>query len=295
MKNITTTTWAESNSVITVEIKVGKEFNIYNYTTSDYTMKAANILTAGGTIVINNIPHKVTDQDVIEHFQLQQLDFLIHKYNKVTGDGAILARKFFTSRPEAKAFFASPSWAQQKARHFKLNALEVLVPTLMAIQEQVLLEQAFKESKRTETRLNIEMIRAGVKREDLTKDLPNQGVTTAIAPAIEAQQKLGETGPYVTFTGNYTSTTMQVIESRIVNTWLYNQPEFRVPSKEDQANELEQLREWFQDLKEVARTFGEAAFRAEVAEHVTKYERLETLEIEVGTYLNDRVAAHILY
>ena len=288
-KHISEVTWLESNQGITIIIKTGRDFNIYNYKSSPYTMKLANNLAAGGEVILDGVTHRLEDEDTIEHFQLEQLEYLTTKYNRITGDGARLARKFFNNRNEADAFFKSPSWAQAKARHFKLNVLEVLVPTLMTAQEQVLLEQAYKDYKKYESRLNVIGLRdLKIRREDILKDLPNQGVTTAIAPTLEAQQKIGEAGPYVTFNGDYSSSQLAVLESRMVNAWLYNQEEFRVPSKEEQATELEELREWFQELKEVLRRFSEEQVREFFAKDpavVTKYERLETLEIAVGTYL----------
>lgn len=292
IKSINEVTWAESNQPTVAEIKTGKDFNLRNYKSSEYTMKVANILAAEGTIVIDKEEYKLNDPSVTEHFKLEQLEYLITKYNKVTGEPARTAREYFNNRDEAKAFFNSPAWKAEKAKHFKLNVLEVLVPTLMVQQEEFLQVQAYREDKAKQQRLNVEMIRARVQREDVLKDLPNQGVSIAIQPAIEGKVKIGEWGPYVTFTGNYESTPAQILEAKIVNAWLYNQEEFRVPSREEQATELEELREWFEQYKYNARRNGITKPNAKTVE---KFERLEQLEIEVGTYLNERIAAQRLY
>lgn len=292
-KHISTVTWADSNQGIIITLVTGKEFNIYNYKSSPYTMKLSNNLASGGDVILNGITHRLDDEDTVFHFQLEQLEYLLSKYNKITGAPARLARDVFGDRDTAKKYFESNSWKQAKKSYFKLNVLEVLVPTLAQAQEAILLDRAIKDARKYESRLNITMLRdLKVVREDLLKDLPNQSVTTSIAPAIEMQQKIGEYGPYITFNGNYTSTNLAVLESRAINAWFYNQQEFRVPSREEQATELEELRQWFQELKEVLKRFSEEQVRQFFAKDpavVTKYERLETLEIEVGAYLEDRV------
>lgn len=64
------------------------------------------------------------------------------------------------------------------------------------------------------------------------------------------------------------------------------------------AKELMELREWYAEFKDVARQFGREQTAQLIAQDwkiVLMYERLIQLEIEVGTYQEERIPHHILY
>lgn len=287
VKNINELSWVESNQPTTkTKVIVGKDFNVYNYRVSKYSMKIANVLAVGGTVVLTDNKSTVTvrleDEEQVLNYQLQQLEYLLSRYNKITGYYAKLAWQQFSSRDEAIKYFQSEDWKSRKL--FKLNALDVLLEALTGFEADRRQNiHSWAESKRR-ARLWNEAAKMGIFKRDWEQDLPNQDVTTPIQPGVEGQVRIGEFGPYPTFTGPYAPTPTDQLEAAIVNAWYYNQPEFRVPSLDEQIAELEELRAWFEQYKYHARRNN---VRKPQARTIEKFERLEFLEIEVGTYLEE--------
>lgn len=294
-KHISEVTWAESNQPTTVALViVDKFFNIYNYKTAEFSMKAANILAVGGTLILTDnkasITIKLQDEAAVLNYQLQQLEYLISKYTKITGFYAKLAYEHFGSRAEAIKFFQSTNWKENKL--FKLNALDALREPLVEFEEAKRVNILHWSESMRVTSLWNEAAKMRVFFKDTKKDLPNQDVTAPVQPMVQGQIKYSEEGPYATFTGDYWSTPADELEQKIVNAWFYNHEEFRKPTEDELANELEELREWFEQYKYNARRNKVTRPQAET---VSKFERLEYLEVEVGTYLNDRLLSVKLY
>lgn len=297
MKNVFDISYVESNQPqTTVRVEVGKDFNLSNLKYNKAAMKLANVLSVGGTVVITDNKTSVTvrleDAELIKHFQLCQLEYLLSKYNKITGPYAKIARQYFSDRKESKEFFASKAWKEAKERIYKTNVLDALVPALMGYEEERLCGyRDYAERKRLDN-MWTQAAKAKVFKADVDKDLPNQDVTTAIQRDIDLSIRIGETGPYVDKGRNYVSTPADELEAKIVNAWFYKHPAFRKPSQDELADELETLREWFEQYKYNARRNG---VKKPQADTIAKYERLEYLEIEVGTYLNNRISNAALY
>lgn len=295
VKGIQETSWMESNQPTTVaSVVVGNDFNIYNYKTSSISIKVANILSVGGTIILTNgktsVTTKLEDEAAIHNYMLQQLEYLIEKYNKVTGVYAQLAWETFASRQAAKEYFQSEAWKSSKL--YKLNALDALLPALVDYEDDRQLNiLSWSEQKRLGTLWN-GAAKARVFRKDLEKDIPNQEVTTAIQPAVGKELRIGEFGPYAANPRGYISTVTDEIEAKVVNKWYYDQPEFRVQTIDDKLQELTELRQWFQDIKDKVRKLDRNKVKP-TEETLAKYERLEQLEFEVGTTL-DAVPIHLL-
>lgn len=288
-----TLAWPATNypsAVLTIPT-IGKDYNLYNYKDckGNNNMKVANVLGAGGTVILEGVEYRLEDEDMVRHYQLEQLQYALNTYKKLTGEAARLAKVHFKDRDDARRILKSQEYLQNKELYkWKTNVLDILEPQLAQAQEKLLLAQELKEAGERRLRLYQEMLQAGVRTEDFKKEIPNQDTTIAFSPSIEVQHKVGEFGPYTTFTGRDRSTHLDEVEAKIVNTWYYNREEFRVPTLEDQLEELAELREWFQTYKDNARRQGLSKPQQAT---IDKFERLEHLEIEVSDYLDERIQA----
>ena len=299
-KEYTELSWKETNDPETIaQVTVSKNFNLSNYKQAEDIMKLANLLAIGGTAVMLGIKHKLRNLELVNHYQLAQLEYVLSKNYQVKQWLRKTARvNGFKTFGDARKYFSTSEWAAAKEENkWKVNVIDIaLLPTLMDEREKYLVELDVKEQRRYLSMLWVDMLRVEglkelVKREDLLKDLPNQQVTAAIAPSIEVQQRIGEDGPYISYKGDYENRYAQEIEAKIVNAWFYNNEAFRVQSLDDLVDELETLREWFEQYKYNARRNGVTKPQAAIVE---KFERLQFLEIEVGTYLEERLREYSL-
>lgn len=290
--------WAATNEPKQeAAVLISKAYNLSNYRYGTIAMKIANLLAVGGTIHVVNSKSITTitndDENIIHHFMLEQAEYLLlgkdfeYPYGRqVRGTYAKFLKEEFGDRTTAIDFFKSKAWADEKEafKYAKFNLLDLLLDPLMEAQEQYILKAfTIKEQKRMSV-LRTEYYKAGIKRELFLGDLPNQDVTTPIQPAPQIERKFTEEGPYVSFHGDYISTEADQTEAKIVNAWFYEHEEFRVLTLDEQLSELQDLREWFEKLKQVSRQVGVSGFTQDILD---KFERLEQLEVEVGHYLED--------
>ena len=302
LRHVSQMEWVDTNQPKATAYVIYKhDINEYNYKTlmakeqdgayehNSLLMKMANILAVGGTIQMTdgkkNIECKLEDTELVEMFQLAQLEYLMSKYKKVTGFYAKLAWEYFTNRLDAIRFFKSEDWKNTKATRLnKMFALDALLPALAEFtQEKQIQIMSIQEQKRQALIWTQAAHRkVSIFKRDVDKDLPNQDVTTSIQPIIDVQVAYGESGPYLRKGKKYISTETDKIEAKVVNAWLYNQPEFRVQTLDEKLEELQELRTWFNDYSNMVRQGRQHID----AESIAKYDRLEQLEFEVGLALD---------
>lgn len=272
-----------------VEIpKINWEFNLNNYKTHPKTMMLANVLAMGGVIKLAGEFHYLDDWDLIEHYRLAQLEWAIGQRYKNSNftlmdqelDTAAL--NWFNTLGEARKYFTTTEWETTREQHkWKANLLDIMKPQLMEAQEKYLLEKQEQEDRKHRAVLINEMYEMGLKSEDYKKDLPNQEVTPLALPSIEVQERYMEgEAPYISYTGEDEVRYYNEVEAKLVNAWYYNNG-FRVPTLDDQIEELAKLREWFETYKYNIKRTGPTKPQAKTLE---KFEQLEFLEIEVGPY-----------
>lgn len=276
----------------------------------EYRHTVADVLNHGGTIVVtlpynNNMPIKVVrceDEEHVLHWQLEQLEYLVTKYAKINSQFyKDLGNSIFRGINHARMFYQGTAWEAMKKAVNRYTILDGAYKEAVAYfeeQRQVNL-LSWAEQQRLAS-LWTQAAKTRIFKQDIILDLPNQDVTAPITVVsdkakINEYDKMLKRSSKTVYWKNKRkeiTTYADYIEARIVNAWFYNQEEFRKPSQDELAKELEELREWFEQYKYHAR-------RNKVAKPnqltVLKYERLEQLEIEVGTYLNDRLATTKLY
>lgn len=279
--------WAETNTPGTWGlVVVDKGFNLNNYKSdSTKVMKTANVLALGGTITVqyrngaSNV--KVNNKQLVEHFMLEQAEYLISKGIKMYGDLGRFMKSMFLNRQEAAAFFKSPQWLEEKEeyKYAKYNLVDMLLPVLMEAQEDYLLDRLNKDTETRLAQLRTEYYKLNIDKKLFTGELPSCEVTVSTTPRPEVSQGWSEEGSYISYSGDSVTTKADEVEAKLVQTWLF-QNGFRTLSIEEQMEELETLRAWFAELKASATT----GFTVQ-PEMVDKFVRLEELEAEVGFYL----------
>jgi len=300
LRHVSQMEWVDTNQPKATAYVIYKhDINEYNYKTlmakeedgayehNSLLMKMANILAVGGTIQMTdgkkNIECKLEDTELVEMFQLAQLEYLMTKYKKVTGFYAKLAWEYFANRLDAIKFFESEDWKNTKATKLnKMFALDALLPALAEFaQEKEIQIMSIQEQKR-QAAIWTQAAKIGVFRKHILQDLPNQDVTTPLQPVVDVKVEYGESGPYLGKGRGYFSTLADQIEAKVVNTWLYNHLEFRVQTLDEKLEELQELRTWFNDYSNMVRQGRQHID----AESIAKYDRLEQLEFEVGLALD---------
>lgn len=126
-------------------------------------------------------------------------------------------------------------------------------------------------------------------------DLPNQDVTINMLPNINHKVKFGSfissgarggkayNGEHWTSDtdGTYISAPAAKLEADIVNAWLYNHEEFRIPTRDELQAEYETLSQEYEDLKTAVRAGKK--HRVHVHAFVDKFVRMQELSDILGT------------
>lgn len=304
-KSINALSYLESNQYgVEVVVRIGQSFNIGNYLSdTGRAMKLANVLACDGTVTLSNGKSVVTvksyDEDAKEHFQLEQACYLlmgrrlsikgidIYEYPKgkatpIEGYFARVLKSNFKNRAEAVAYFNSPQWAQEVKSHFKFNLLDCLVDPLCQFQEEYLISNRNSRIEDAQKRalLRTEYYQLGLDNKLFKGELPNQEVTPLELPSIAVQRRYIEgEAPYVSYTGDYKTTSNSELEAKIINQWFYEHEEFRVPSYDEQLQELYELELWFDIFKEMSKELKAIGLSTEWAgdEATAMFDRLEEL------------------
>lgn len=289
------------------KVVYGKDFSYYNYkdrtdnVVGETITKMIDLLSVGGTIYLVENPedeegyeiHRKDNRPLCIQYQMIQLDYLTGKfkaridnpYYKQLLTMKFPARSERQSIANASSYFRTDDWLREKEQLqiTKANVLDMLIePIIELAQPRALQVMTLQEQKRI-ANLKTEANRLNV-LSDMSegKVYPNQEVTQALSEEIDFSVGYGEFGPYISKGTNKRHTTADTMEAYIVNAWLYNNG-FRVETLDDQLEELDKLRQWFECYKRNAKRVAPTNIQAKTVE---KFERLEWLEVEVGHILD---------
>lgn len=274
VKHINQLTWAEvKDPRQEAKVVYGKDFNYFNYKAKqdeevgETVSKMSDLLAVGGTIYLlkneadetgYELHNKQNRKQCIQ-YQMIQLDYLTNKFKRYIDNAyykQLLAIKFpaATERQSianASSYFKTSDWLKEKEhlQTVKSNVLDLLVePILELAQDYSLRVTALSEQKRI-SRLKTEAAKLGVLKDLVDgKVYPNQSVTQPLSEEIDFNLSIGEFGPYISKGTNSRHTTADTMEAYLVNAWFFNNG-FRVPTLDDQLEELETLRKWFETYK----------------------------------------------
>lgn len=303
--------WMFSNHPTnTLVVTVGKAFNIDNYKYNQtVAMLIANLLAVGSSVRLvqgkSIVTIKCHDEVLIDHYRLEQVGYMLmgqydydkREYKNANGPTSMatfkkhnegsfyyqLLKTQFNSLQPALEFFNSAAWKDEMETYrWKYNLLELLVPALCDFQEEYLLTSKALQYNvaKEKALLRNEYYQLGIDSKLFNGEIPNQDVQALQMPGIKVQQKFIEgQAPYISTTGDYEVTPNSEIEAKLVNAWYYSHDEFRLPSHDEQLQELAELEEWFAVVKHVARLTNQRTFDEET---LAKFDRLEELQFKYG-------------
>ena len=290
----------------TLLVPVTWDFNVRNYADDSNKPKVriiTNLIAVGGTVKLAQgnsvVTIRLNDKESIDHYRVEQMaycfmgkyDYDTETYEYPEGKPmktfkyffednmyyALLKEKFKSTK-KAVTFFNSAAWkAEVKSYGYKSNLKDLLVNALCVFQEEYLINDKRRTHAINIKHANLKQAKSklGIDSHLLNGEIPNQEVTPFQTPSIHVQRKFQPgIAPYVSTAGDYIVEGNAEYEAKLVNAWFYQHEEFRVPSYDEQLQELEELEEWLAVVKTLARRTGQRVFNDGV---LLKFDRLEEL------------------
>lgn len=279
-----------------VEVVAGKDINIKNFRQP----KLGNLYSIGATIKVKfkdrTATYQLKDQDLVHDFRLARLEYIVlgrtwsngkHEYPNGRGQIHGYYKRFmdenFEDKKAAVAYLKSPEFKAMKAalpNTFDLlrdAMLEDLADTFNQWLQQAVLRTSLLKLPSIKT----QMYKLGLK---VDTDAPLRNEVTPVYTNVPYRfVRKSDDGLRVSVAKKEELIYSDLFEAHLVDAWLEQRPEFRVPTLDEQMQELLTLRDWFAEYKAAARANNMAWISQE---DIIKFERLEELEFEVGPYVD---------